>query len=1167
MKSFFGRREKIEDNLNEDGGFEIIDLDDTAEWSKFEVEDRLAKEQAENLMEEIGDELAIIDAVEEDTFIEELRQSISSEESTYEAEVGEEPDADFEETDVAMGETKVIEADVVAVLEKTEIVQEEPETEELQDEDIEYMSEEDEEEFEEEDGESGLTFFGNLAAWFSQWTVIDKVIAVTGILVLVLAIATAGLYAANSGVNKQIAAFAPVGEQLETIGIIGRDKLLAVADAKKTMLEAAKLEAELNQEYEEGDYSSEVKVIMKMTTVHKDLKIKFVNKRTGKLVGNVPFEVKIKDSEDKTYNKIDEDKDGIIYLTDIVAGDYSVTMVELEGLEGYSFSTSTEKIKVKDKIEYEKIDVSDEIKDQSEVDASKEDTAQKTETEEILVDTVEWVITDKKAAGTETTYKAVDKSTIAEPSLTASLNFDFGILRIMQQSMLADNVVMPAGEVNGTTTPSISLSQTILSLEKGASDILTVNGVTEGTTINWASSNPEVASVDNLGKVTANAAGTATITAISDADGNLKATCEVTVKGVTGISLDKAELTLELSESGKTGTISATVTEVGGADTTVNWNSANTGIATVTNGTITAIAEGSTVITATAGDKSATCTVTVSAAIKSVTAISLSETSLNLIVGGATATLEANIVPADATYTSIKWESSNANVATVENGVVTAVGAGSANIIATANGGTNVTATCAVTVSAAAVAVDSITLDKTSLELAVGGTYTLTATVKPDNASDRTVTWSSSDATVAKVETGGKVTALKEGKATIEVKSGEKTATCSVKVNPKGKIAVTGVAIKPDTVKLDIGQTQVLEAVITPADATDKTVTWSIADQDKSKATVDDKGCVTAKAEGEVTVTVTTNDNKKTATCKVTIVKGYDPKTDTTKLLKDKGGNQMYVLVNGQYVEAKVADYYKSNVTFYKKEQVTKYIYTGWQNLDGKTYFFDKNGNKVTGQQVIQGAKYNFNSDGTLNTGSGVLGIDVSTWNGNIDWNKVKASGVSYVIIRTGYRGSTQGALVEDNKFRQNIQGATNAGLKVGVYFFTQAINEVEAVEEASMVLGQIKGYKLAFPVFIDVESSGGRADGLSTSDRTKVVNAFCQTIQNNGYRAGIYANKTWFTNKLNTSALSGYKIWLAQYNSTVTYKGRYDMWQYSDKGKINGINGNVDMNLSYLSY
>ena len=174
---------------------------------------------------------------------------------------------------------------------------------------------------------------------------------------------------------------------------------------------------------------------------------------------------------------------------------------------------------------------------------------------------------------------------------------------------------------------------------------------------------------------------------------------------------------------------------------------------------------------------------------------------------------------------------------------------------------------------------------------------------------------------------------------------------------------------------------------------------------------------------------------------------------------------------------------------------------------------------------------------------------------------------MSYVIIRTGFRGSTQGSLVEDNKFRQNIKGATNAGLKVGVYFFSQAINEVEAVEEASMVLSQVKGYKLAYPVFIDVEPSGGRADRLSSGERTKVINAFCQTIQNGGYRAGIYANKTWLSQKMNISALSGYKIWLAQYNSKVTYSGRYDMWQYSDKGKINGISGNVDMNLSYLSY
>ena len=1122
MRNFFNRREEeIEENLYEEDDFEIIDLDDTAEWSKFEVAEELAKKQAENLMEEIGDELAIIDAVEEDTFIDELRQGIVSEESTYETEISEAADVVLEEaevireeTDVALEETKVIGADVVAFLKETEELQEdEIEPEYLQDEDIEYLSDEDEnKEYEEEDEDGGFTFFGNLAAWFSQWTVMDKVIAVTGVLVLLLAIATAGLFAVDRGVNKQIEAFAPVGEQLETIGITGQDKLLAVADAKKAMLEAAKLEAELNQEYEENDLSTEVKVIMKMTTVQKDLKIKFVNKKTGKLVGNVPFEVKIKDSEGKTYNKIDEDKDGIIYLTNIVPGNYSVSMVELDGLEGYSFGTSAEKIKVKDKIEYEKIDVSDEIKDQSEVDASKEDTAQKTETEEVLADTVEWVISEKKAAGTEATYKAVDKSTIAEPSLTASLNFDFGILRIMQQSMLADNLPMtidegdditnppaqpPAdGENSGddttTTTPdgenttpggggdgggggnsnppaepTISLRPETATLEKGGTVNLEATVTPADDSITWETKDPNVAKVDG-GVVTAVNPGSTTITAKSSA--GKQATCTITVKGVTGISLDRTELNLELSDGKKTGSLEAKVSEVGGADKSVAWSSNHPEVATVSNGTVTAVAQGTATITATAGDKSASCTVTVSTANVAVTSVTLDKTSLDLAVNG-TYTLKATVAPNNASNREVTWSSSDATVAKVEGeGKVTALKDGTATITVTAKDDSEKTASCKVTVSN----VSAITLDKTSLELAVNGTHTLVATTTPAGAA---VTWSSSDPTVAKVE-GGKVTALKDGTATITAKAGEKTATC-----------------------------------------------------------------------------------------KVTVGKKYDPKTDTTKLLKDKGGNQMYILVNGQYVEAKVADYYKSNVTFYKKETVTKYVYTGWQNLDGKTYYFDKNGNKVTGQQVIQGAKYNFNSDGTLNNGSGVLGIDVSTWNGNIDWNKVKNSGVSYVIIRTGFRGSTQGSLVEDNKFRQNIKGATNAGLKVGVYFFSQAINEVEAVEEASMVLGQIKGYKLAYPVFIDVEPSGGRADGLSTGDRTKVVNAFCQTIQNNGYKAGIYANKTWFTNKLNTSALSGYKIWLAQYNSTVTYKGRYDMWQYSDKGKINGISGNVDMNLSYLSY
>ncbi|MCI9395475.1 MAG: hypothetical protein HFI55_01000 [Lachnospiraceae bacterium] len=196
------------------------------------------------------------------------------------------------------------------------------------------------------------------------------------------------------------------------------------------------------------------------------------------------------------------------------------------------------------------------------------------------------------------------------------------------------------------------------------------------------------------------------------------------------------------------------------------------------------------------------------------------------------------------------------------------------------------------------------------------------------------------------------------------------------------------------------------------------------------------------------------------------------------------------------------------------------------------------------------------------------MGIDVSKHNGNIDWNAVKNSGVSYVIIRCGYRGYSTGVLVEDPKFRSNIKGAKAAGLKVGAYFFSQAVNEVEAVEEASMAIDLVKGYGLNYPLFLDVEASGGRADGISRDTRTAVCRTFCQTVQNSGISAGIYANKTWFTEKINTASLTSYKLWLAQYASAPTYTAtRYDLWQYSSKGKVSGISTNVDMNISYVNY
>lgn len=194
-------------------------------------------------------------------------------------------------------------------------------------------------------------------------------------------------------------------------------------------------------------------------------------------------------------------------------------------------------------------------------------------------------------------------------------------------------------------------------------------------------------------------------------------------------------------------------------------------------------------------------------------------------------------------------------------------------------------------------------------------------------------------------------------------------------------------------------------------------------------------------------------------------------------------------------------------------------------------------------------------------------GIDVSKWQGEIDWNRVKEAGVEFAIIRAGYRGSVTGALVEDPYFKANVRGATAAGIPVGVYFFTQATNEVEAVEEASMVIQLIKGFSMEYPIFIDTEGAGGngRADGLSVETRTLVCEAFCRTVENAGYRAGVYASKNWYENRVTVKSLERYVIWLAEYREVPRYQGYYEMWQHSSKGAVDGIAGNVDLDVSYL--
>ena len=285
---------------------------------------------------------------------------------------------------------------------------------------------------------------------------------------------------------------------------------------------------------------------------------------------------------------------------------------------------------------------------------------------------------------------------------------------------------------------------------------------------------------------------------------------------------------------------------------------------------------------------------------------------------------------------------------------------------------------------------------------------------------------------------------------------------------------------------------------------------------------------------------------------------GYVYETGTVSVT---GGSENVVtkfLIKDDNTETSTKQEESSYIVMEVEAQI-EYIYAdGWQNIKGKNYYFE-NSNAVTGWKNIDGVQYYFNADGSQ--GSSLV-IDVSTYNGDIDWNSVKASGINYAMIRVGYRGYETARLVLDKRFHSNMSQATAAGIKVGAYIVTQAVDTTEAVEEASFIVSACSEYNISLPLAIDVESAGngsGRGDKISSSQRTAVINAFAQTVRSCGYSAILYANKDWMNNRIYAGNV-GCSVWLAQYNSKCTYTGPFTMWQFTEKARVNGISGNVDM-------
>ena len=420
---------------------------------------------------------------------------------------------------------------------------------------------------------------------------------------------------------------------------------------------------------------------------------------------------------------------------------------------------------------------------------------------------------------------------------------------------------------------NISLNHHELTMSVGKTAALSATVLPEDAydrSFTWKSGNPGVAAVNNNGKVTAAAKGTAVIKAAANDGSGVFAECKITVRQpVTSLTLNKTSLTVN---KGATSTLSATAGPSDANNKTVKWTTSDSSVATVSSaGEVKGVKRGTATITATAADgsgKKATCSVTVK---QPVTSLTLNKTALTLN-NGKTATLTATVGPSNANNKTVKWTTSNSAVATVSStGVVKGLKRGTATITATAADGSGKKAACKVTVTKL---VTSLTLNKTVLPLQPKKTEKLTATVSPSDADNKTVKWTTSNSAVATVNSNGKVTAKGKGtaiiKATAADGSGE-NATCTVTVVTPKK-SVSSVTLKKTSLTMQVGKTQTLSVTVKPTNADIRNVIWTSSNT--KVATVDSKGKVKAIGKGTATITATAADGSgKNAACKVTVVK------------------------------------------------------------------------------------------------------------------------------------------------------------------------------------------------------------------------------------------------------------------------------------------------------
>lgn len=427
----------------------------------------------------------------------------------------------------------------------------------------------------------------------------------------------------------------------------------------------------------------------------------------------------------------------------------------------------------------------------------------------------------------------------------------------------------------------------------------------------------------------------------------------------------------------------------------------------------------------------------------------------------------------------------------------------------------------------------SVKLNKNDITFGIGEKYTLVTTVENGDISQ--VAFTTSDRKVATVDNNGKITAVGTGTATI-------TANTYNGLKAKCKVTVKKLAdsIKLDKTSITLGVGEQYDFSSSIPNGTAAYFRFYYSDNTAIATVQKSGGLMTAKTAGTTTIRCKLSSGRE-ATCKVTVKSAPSSVTlnYTTSTLKV-----------GQSEAIKVT--YNNNAYSFKNKWTSSNTYVATVNSDGKIYA------KSLGSTTISYRTYNNKTASFKLTvsGSAVKCLDISTWQGYVDFNKVKSAGYNYVILRAGFgREYSQ----KDNTFERNYANAKAAGIKVGVYWFSYSTSPSDAYREANACLYCLNGKRLDMPVYYDLEYQP--AMSMSNSNYTQMALNFCSTIKKAGYKSGVYSSASVYGYLLNRQTLinNGVSIWNAQWSSYCSVP--CDIWQYSEKGQVNGISASVDMN------